>query len=84
MLTPVSVTREILERFRDTFTGKWTGHLGSQQFPRLASGLRPQETRPLPPWPPCFLSPFLPARRRLEPQRPMDLGPGAARPPAQL
>lgn len=42
MLTPVSVTREILERFRDTFTGKWTGHLGSKQFPRLASG-------PLPP-----------------------------------
>ncbi|XP_070326623.1 cilia- and flagella-associated protein 46 isoform X5 [Odocoileus virginianus] len=36
MLTPVSVTREILERFRDTFTGKWTGHLGSQQFPSQA------------------------------------------------
>ncbi|KAB0347365.1 hypothetical protein FD754_012222 [Muntiacus muntjak] len=36
MLTPVSVTREILERFRDTFTGKWTGHLGSKQFPSQA------------------------------------------------
>ncbi|XP_043331937.1 cilia- and flagella-associated protein 46 [Cervus canadensis] len=36
MLTPVSVIREILERFRDTFTGKWTGHLGSKQFPSQA------------------------------------------------
>ncbi|CAN0555915.1 unnamed protein product [Rangifer tarandus platyrhynchus] len=36
MLTPVSVTREILERFRDTLTGKWTGRLGSQQFPSQA------------------------------------------------
>ncbi|KAG5196142.1 hypothetical protein R6Z07F_018059 [Ovis aries] len=36
MLTPVSVTREILERFRDTFTAKWTGHLGNKQFPSQA------------------------------------------------
>lgn len=79
MLTPVSVTREILERFRDTFTAKWTGHLGNKQFPRLASGLRPRETPSPPALTPCFLSPFLTARRRLEPQRP-----AGARPPARL
>nr|XP_058910979.1 cilia- and flagella-associated protein 46 [Kogia breviceps] len=36
MLTPVSVTREILERFRDTFTARWAGHLGNKQFPSQA------------------------------------------------
>ncbi|XP_059947631.1 cilia- and flagella-associated protein 46 [Mesoplodon densirostris] len=36
MLTPVSVTREILERFRDTFTARWAGHLGKKQFPSQA------------------------------------------------
>nr|XP_031317921.1 cilia- and flagella-associated protein 46 isoform X2 [Camelus dromedarius] len=35
MLTPVSVTREILERFRDTFTARWAGHLG-KNFPSQA------------------------------------------------
>ncbi|KAF5914545.1 hypothetical protein HPG69_010817 [Diceros bicornis minor] len=34
-LTPVSVTREILERYRDTFTAKWKGHLGNTHFPRV-------------------------------------------------
>ncbi|XP_026968831.1 cilia- and flagella-associated protein 46 [Sagmatias obliquidens] len=36
MLTPVSVTREILERYRDTFTARWAGHLGKKQFPSQA------------------------------------------------
>ncbi|XP_021108879.1 cilia- and flagella-associated protein 46 isoform X3 [Heterocephalus glaber] len=36
MLTPVSVMREILERFRETFTARWEGHLGSQHFPSQA------------------------------------------------
>nr|XP_054099499.1 cilia- and flagella-associated protein 46 isoform X14 [Callithrix jacchus] len=36
MLTPVSITHEILERFQDTFTSRWVGHLGSQQFPSQA------------------------------------------------
>ncbi|XP_057591801.1 cilia- and flagella-associated protein 46 [Hippopotamus amphibius kiboko] len=36
MLTPVSVTRGILERFQDTFTARWTGHLGNKQFPSQA------------------------------------------------
>uniref|UniRef100_A0A8C6BQ73 Cilia and flagella associated protein 46 n=1 Tax=Monodon monoceros TaxID=40151 RepID=A0A8C6BQ73_MONMO len=36
MLTPVSVTREILERFRDMFTARWAGHLGKKQFPSQA------------------------------------------------
>uniref|UniRef100_A0A8C8YEN5 Uncharacterized protein n=1 Tax=Prolemur simus TaxID=1328070 RepID=A0A8C8YEN5_PROSS len=35
-LTPVSVTREILERFRDTFTSRWVGHLGTSHFPSQA------------------------------------------------
>ncbi|XP_058400316.1 cilia- and flagella-associated protein 46 [Diceros bicornis minor] len=35
-LTPVSVTREILERYRDTFTAKWKGHLGNTHFPSQA------------------------------------------------
>ncbi|XP_043453885.1 cilia- and flagella-associated protein 46 isoform X3 [Prionailurus bengalensis] len=36
MRTPVSVTREILERFRDSFTALWVGHLGSTHFPSQA------------------------------------------------
>nr|XP_039321178.1 cilia- and flagella-associated protein 46 isoform X3 [Saimiri boliviensis boliviensis] len=36
MLTPVSITQEILERFQDTFTSRWVGHLGSKQFPSQA------------------------------------------------
>ncbi|XP_012516129.1 PREDICTED: cilia- and flagella-associated protein 46 [Propithecus coquereli] len=36
MLTPVSVTREILERFQDTFTSRWVGHLGTSHFPSQA------------------------------------------------
>ena len=36
MLTPVSVTRDILEKFRDTFTARWAGHLGKRPFPRCA------------------------------------------------
>nr|XP_031529914.1 cilia- and flagella-associated protein 46 [Vicugna pacos] len=36
VLTPVSVTREILERFRDTFTARWAGHLGKKNFPSQA------------------------------------------------
>ncbi|KAM6182244.1 cilia- and flagella-associated protein 46 [Erethizon dorsatum] len=35
-LTPVSIMREILERFRETFTARWVGHLGSQHFPSQA------------------------------------------------
>ncbi|XP_030895776.1 cilia- and flagella-associated protein 46-like isoform X2 [Leptonychotes weddellii] len=35
-LTPVFVTREILERFRDTFTALWVGHLGNKHFPSQA------------------------------------------------
>uniref|UniRef100_H0WN93 Uncharacterized protein n=1 Tax=Otolemur garnettii TaxID=30611 RepID=H0WN93_OTOGA len=33
MLTPVYVTREILERFQETFTSRWVGHLGRSYFP---------------------------------------------------
>uniref|UniRef100_A0A0D9QWE0 Cilia and flagella associated protein 46 n=1 Tax=Chlorocebus sabaeus TaxID=60711 RepID=A0A0D9QWE0_CHLSB len=36
MLTPVSVTQDILERFQDTFTSRWVGHLGSKHFPSQA------------------------------------------------
>uniref|UniRef100_A0A673SVV5 Cilia and flagella associated protein 46 n=1 Tax=Suricata suricatta TaxID=37032 RepID=A0A673SVV5_SURSU len=35
-LTPVSVTQDILERFRDTFTALWVGHLGKKRFPSQA------------------------------------------------
>ncbi|XP_069914365.1 cilia- and flagella-associated protein 46 isoform X3 [Oryctolagus cuniculus] len=35
-LTPVSVTQEILERFQDTLTSRWAGHLGRKQFPSQA------------------------------------------------
>ncbi|XP_036907145.1 cilia- and flagella-associated protein 46 [Sturnira hondurensis] len=35
-LTPVSVTRETLEKFKDTFTARWTGHLGKRPFPSQA------------------------------------------------
>ncbi|XP_045665372.1 cilia- and flagella-associated protein 46 isoform X6 [Ursus americanus] len=35
-LTPVFVTREILERFQDTFTALWVGHLGNKHFPSQA------------------------------------------------
>ncbi|XP_053062995.1 cilia- and flagella-associated protein 46 isoform X3 [Acinonyx jubatus] len=36
MRTPVSVTQEILERFRDSFTALWVGHLGNTHFPSQA------------------------------------------------
>ncbi|XP_047615394.1 cilia- and flagella-associated protein 46 isoform X9 [Phacochoerus africanus] len=36
VLTPVSVTREILDRFGDAFTMRWRGHLGSTHFPSQA------------------------------------------------
>ncbi|XP_065377728.1 cilia- and flagella-associated protein 46 isoform X1 [Macaca fascicularis] len=36
MLTPVSITQDILERFQDTFTSRWVGHLGSKHFPSQA------------------------------------------------
>ncbi|KAM9197443.1 cilia- and flagella-associated protein 46 [Dugong dugon] len=36
VLTPVFVTREILERFRDSFTARWVGHLGNKHFPSQA------------------------------------------------
>nr|XP_023417215.1 cilia- and flagella-associated protein 46 isoform X2 [Cavia porcellus] len=36
VLTPVSIMREILERYRDSFTARWVGHLGSQHFPSQA------------------------------------------------
>uniref|UniRef100_A0A2K6L4M5 Cilia and flagella associated protein 46 n=1 Tax=Rhinopithecus bieti TaxID=61621 RepID=A0A2K6L4M5_RHIBE len=39
MLTPVCVTQDVLERFQDTFTSRWVGHLGSKHFPRFGSGL---------------------------------------------
>ncbi|KAF6317002.1 cilia and flagella associated protein 46 [Rhinolophus ferrumequinum] len=35
-LTPVSVTQEILDKFRDTFTARWTGHLGNKHLPSQA------------------------------------------------
>ncbi|XP_016061813.1 PREDICTED: cilia- and flagella-associated protein 46 [Miniopterus natalensis] len=35
-LTPVSVTREILDKFKDTFTARWAGHLGKKPFPSQA------------------------------------------------
>lgn len=38
VLTPVSVTQEILDKFRDTFTARWTGHLANKHVPRLALG----------------------------------------------
>lgn len=55
MLAPVSVTQEILEKFRDTFTARWVGHLGNKRSPRFASGPRghrgrlADQGRPLPP-----------------------------------
>uniref|UniRef100_A0A8D2DF18 Cilia and flagella associated protein 46 n=1 Tax=Sciurus vulgaris TaxID=55149 RepID=A0A8D2DF18_SCIVU len=36
MVAPVSVTRDILERFQDTYTMRWLGHLGSQNSPSQA------------------------------------------------
>uniref|UniRef100_A0A8C6QI67 Cilia and flagella associated protein 46 n=1 Tax=Nannospalax galili TaxID=1026970 RepID=A0A8C6QI67_NANGA len=36
ILSPVSVTQEILEKFRDTFTARWMGHLGNYHFPSQA------------------------------------------------
>ncbi|XP_057361386.1 cilia- and flagella-associated protein 46 [Manis pentadactyla] len=36
MLTPVSVTQKILEKFRDTFTARWVGHLGNKRSPSQA------------------------------------------------
>ncbi|KAM5140139.1 cilia- and flagella-associated protein 46 [Callospermophilus lateralis] len=36
MVTPVSVTRDILERFQETYTLRWSGHLGNQNFPSQA------------------------------------------------
>nr|XP_024202467.2 cilia- and flagella-associated protein 46 isoform X2 [Pan troglodytes] len=36
MLTPISITQDILERFQDTFTSRWAGHLGSKHFPSQA------------------------------------------------
>ncbi|XP_075389603.1 cilia- and flagella-associated protein 46 [Tenrec ecaudatus] len=35
-LTPVFMTRELVERFRETFTNRWTGHLGNKTFPSQA------------------------------------------------
>ncbi|KAK7804544.1 hypothetical protein U0070_002601 [Myodes glareolus] len=37
-LSPVSITQEILEKFRETYTARWTGHLGSHSIPRLGPG----------------------------------------------
>ncbi|XP_037661046.1 cilia- and flagella-associated protein 46 [Choloepus didactylus] len=36
ILSPVFITRDILERFRDTFTSRWVGHLGNKHFPSQA------------------------------------------------
>ncbi|KAF6107967.1 cilia and flagella associated protein 46 [Phyllostomus discolor] len=36
MPTPIAVTREILEKFRETFAARWTGHLGKRPFPSQA------------------------------------------------
>uniref|UniRef100_A0A8C9QTF6 Cilia and flagella associated protein 46 n=1 Tax=Spermophilus dauricus TaxID=99837 RepID=A0A8C9QTF6_SPEDA len=36
MVTPVSVTRDILERFQETYTLRWSGHLGNQNCPSQA------------------------------------------------
>nr|XP_021493514.1 cilia- and flagella-associated protein 46 [Meriones unguiculatus] len=33
VLSPVSITQEILEKFRDSFTARWMGHLGNYHFP---------------------------------------------------
>ncbi|XP_038168284.1 cilia- and flagella-associated protein 46 [Arvicola amphibius] len=33
VLSPVSITQEILEKFRDSYTARWTGHLGSNSIP---------------------------------------------------
>lgn len=38
MLTPVTVTREILDKFKETFTARWVGHLGKKLFPRFGLG----------------------------------------------
>ncbi|XP_074194762.1 LOW QUALITY PROTEIN: cilia- and flagella-associated protein 46 [Rhinolophus sinicus] len=35
-LTPVSVTQEILDKFKDRFTARWTGHLGNKHLPSQA------------------------------------------------
>ncbi|ELW67298.1 hypothetical protein TREES_T100016876 [Tupaia chinensis] len=35
-LTPVFITREILEKFREMFTSRWVGHLGKKNFPSQA------------------------------------------------
>ncbi|XP_066095942.1 cilia- and flagella-associated protein 46 isoform X1 [Saccopteryx bilineata] len=34
--TPVFVTRGVLDKFRDTFTARWEGHLGKKAFPSQA------------------------------------------------
>lgn len=36
LLKPVSVTQEILEKYRDLFTARWIGYLGSYHFPSQA------------------------------------------------
>ncbi|XP_059517976.1 cilia- and flagella-associated protein 46 [Myotis daubentonii] len=33
---PVSVTREILDKYKDSFTARWVGHLGKKLFPSQA------------------------------------------------
>ncbi|XP_052617131.1 cilia- and flagella-associated protein 46 isoform X5 [Peromyscus californicus insignis] len=33
VLNPVSITQEILDKFRDSYTARWMGHLGSYHFP---------------------------------------------------
>lgn len=81
VLTPVSVTQEILDKFRDTFTARWTGHLGNKHLPRLALGPHATHGRVLPTrgcCPPCPAGP-LPLPQA--PSCPDPIGPVA--PPAQ-
>ncbi|KAM7074050.1 cilia- and flagella-associated protein 46 isoform 1-T1 [Molossus nigricans] len=37
MLTPIAVTQEILDKFKETFTARWAGHLGKKPFPSQAA-----------------------------------------------
>lgn len=36
LMRPIEITQEILEKYRDTFTGRWMGHLGNHNFPSQA------------------------------------------------
>lgn len=78
-LAPVSVTQGILDKFKDSFTARWVGRLGSKHLPRF--GLVPSTVHALPgsplshprPAPACPSASLLPWLRVLSAQRPRRL-----------